>query len=133
MSTHTDEQEAVKKAESPKTEGAAVQEGAPAAPPKKKKIIAVYNTHNSKKNSKIPIHAVCLCTVSLYFPAYDPAPLLDRPLSGACGGLRPLYSDRMFRLTIFSFCRDFLQFSYSISIHVHIFGTSASSLGCTSS
>ncbi|MBC5659769.1 translation initiation factor IF-2 [Anaerosacchariphilus sp. NSJ-68] len=54
MSTHTDEQEAVKKAESPKTEGAAAQEGAPAAPPKKKKIIAVYNTHNSKTGIKDP-------------------------------------------------------------------------------
>ena len=54
MSTHTDEQEAVKKAESPKTEGAAAQEGAPAALPKKKKIIAVYNTHNSKTGIKDP-------------------------------------------------------------------------------
>ena len=68
MSVLSEEQEAmVKKALAPKKEQAETkeaaarpegeagkQEGAPAAPPKKKKIIAVYNAHNSQTGIKDP-------------------------------------------------------------------------------
>ena len=68
MSVLSEEQEAmVKKALAPKKEQAEAkeaaarpegeagkQEGAPAAPPKKKKIIAVYNAHNSQTGIKDP-------------------------------------------------------------------------------